>query len=477
MQRRYLLTSLVALSFLNPLIGVLASPANFDEPQIAVTIYNQNFGVVRDKRKASIQTTPSLVQFDHVAQQIVPASIRFQSLTDPQAVVLEQHYAYDLASTDTLLARYLNQPITVSLKEGKHYTGDLLAFDATQLTLIQDGAIIVIPREDNVKDIQFSTSSDALFTSPSLVWSLTTDQLGDQWVEASYQTGGLNWQADYNALVYDDETKMDLQAWVTLYNQSGSTYKNAKLKLIAGDVKRNVQPLAMMATANSFAKRGNFQEESFFEYHSYILDRPTTLFSNQTKQIGLFEVHQVPVKKLFVYEGAQHLYVRPEPITEANFGSEESNKKVQVMVEFHNNDAAHLGMPLPQGTVRLYQESTADQVPEFIGEDILGHTPKNETVRLNVGSAFDVVGQRKRVDFQVNLAERVMTEQFEIKLTNRRDQAIEVLVKEPLYRWSSWKITSSSLPFEKKDAKTIEFVVPVNADSEQTLTYTARYSW
>lgn len=479
MQRRYFLTSLTALSLLH--LGLGATEAltkeKFDKSHMALTIYNQNFGVVRDQRKVPIQANPALVEFDNVAQQILPTSVRFRFLTDQEAVVLEQYYGYDLVSMDKLLERYINKPITVSLKEGSHYTGELLRFDGAQLTILQKGEITVIPRENNVKDIHFSPLSEEFFSTPSLVWNLATDKLGDQWVEASYQTGGLNWQADYNAFLYDDETKMDIQAWVTLYNESGATYKNAKLKLIAGEVKRNVQPIAMMATNNAYAKRGGFQEESFFEYHSYTLDRPTTIVNNQTKQMGLFEAYHVPVKKLFVYEGAPHVYVRPEPITEANFGTEEGNKKVQVMVEFHNRVTDHLGMPLPQGTVRLYQEDPADHVPEFIGEDTLSHTSKDEKVRLNVGSAFDVVGRRQRMDFQLDLAQRVMVEKFEIELKNHRDSAIEVLVKEPLYRWISWEVVSSSLPFKKKDAKTIEFLVPLEKNSQQTLTYTVRYSW
>ena len=460
--------------------------------QTTLTIYNQNFGIVRDQRKVRIQKNPDTIQFDNVAKQIEIASVRFQSLTDPRATVLEQYYEYDLTSPDKLLQKYLNKPLTVSLKNGAHYTGNLLHFDTGAL-ILQEGEkeekspsapLTMIARENNVKDIHFNPNPQ-VFTEPSLIWNIATDQLGDHWVEASYETAGLNWQADYNALLHREGTIMDLHALVTLSNESGATYQDANLKLIAGETKRTPQPspmIPMMATAQaSFrGQKSAFHEEAFSEYHLYTLDRPITLVNNQTKQISLFETFDVPIKKTFVYEGAPHVYwrgERGEPITDPNYGNEEGNKKVQVRIEFKNSLENHMGMPLPQGTVRLYQKNPTDGAFEFIGEDIITHTPKNKKVRLTMGYAFDIVGRRKRMDFQVDVGRHIMTESFEIELQNHGDSPIEVLVKEPLYRWNSWEIVSSSIPYEKYDANTIQFHVPVERDGKQALIYTVRYTW
>lgn len=458
----------------------LMEPSMSHMPQITLTIYNQNFGVVRDQRKVNIQHNPDTVLFDNVAQQIEAATIRFRSITDPRATLLQQHYTYDLTSADTLLQRYINKPLSISLKDGSHYKGTLLRFDAAQLTIQEEGkGLTMIPREHNVKEIHFSSLPQQFF-SPSLIWSVASDALGDQWVEASYHTAGLNWQADYNALLHSNDTKMNLQGLVTLSNESGATYPNAQLKLIAGNVKKSaIQPMTMMAS-NTFSKRQTleaFHEESLFEYHSYTLDHPITIVNDQTKQIPLFETLDVPVKKVFVYEGASRLYTHKDPITDANYGNEEGNNNVQVTIELTNALSNHMGMPLPQGTVRFYQQGLVNEAPEFIGEDTINHTPKNETIRLSIGNAFDITGKRKRLDFQVDLGRRVMTETFEIHLQNRGDKPIEVLVKEPLYRWNTWEITSSSIPYEKYDANNIRFRAPVEQNGEKTMTYTVRYTW
>lgn len=477
MRTRFFLTVFTCL------IGAsYATSQRSDLPQTALTIYNQNFGFVKDRRKVHVKSNPDTLFFDNIAQQIEPSSLRFRFLTDPHATLLEQYYAYDLISTDKLLQSCIDKPLTVSLKDGSHYTGTLLRFDAQEL-ILQDAdknALTVIPREQNVKDIHFSPLQD-LFTRPTLVWSIATDTLGDQWVEASYQTTGLNWQANYNALLHSNDTQMDLQGFTTLTNESGATYRNVALKLVAGKTHQNAAPrLAMMSAGNAFSKQAGpaFQEKNFSEYHLYTLNRPVTLVNNQTKQIQLLEAFDVPVKKLFIYQGAakQTLWYT-QPLTDASVGLEEGNTNVQVFIEFTNALENHLGMPLPEGTVRLYQADSTDQATEFIGEDVIRHTPKDKKVRLAVGNAFDLTGERKRLDFQIDLGRRMMTEEFEIKLENAQDHPVEILVKEPLYRWNTWDILSSSLPYERYDASTIQFHVPMEKNSKQTLTYTVRYTW
>lgn len=458
------------------------TPQRSDLPQTALTVYNQNFGFVKDRRKVHVKSNPDTISFDNIAQQIEPASVRFRSLTDPHATLLEQYYAYDLTSSDKLLQKYIDKPLTVALKDGSHYTGMLLRFDTQELILQDDdkNALTMIPREHNVKDIQFSPLQD-FFNRPTLVWYIATDTLGDQWVEASYQTTGLNWQANYNALLHSEETKMDLQGFTTLTNESGATYRDAALKLVAGKTHQNTpRPVAMMSANTTFSKQRDlaFQEKTFSEYHLYTLNRPITLVNNQTKQIQLLEALDVPVKKLFIYEGAaQRTIWHTQPLTDASVGTEEGNENVQVFIEFTNALENHLGMPLPEGTVRLYKTDSADQMAEFIGEDVIQHTPKDKKVRLAIGNAFDLTGARKRIDFQVDIGRHMMTEEFEIKLENAQDTPVEILVKEPLYRWNTWDILSSTFPYERYDASTIQFHVPMEKNSKQTLTYTVRYTW
>ena len=457
-----------------------------EKPQegVALTIYNQNFGVVREKRAVEVKEKIGTIRFTDVAAQIDGTSVQFKSLTDPAATVLEQNYEYDLVSADKLLQKYIDRQIAVLTKDGSRYAGNLLSFDENQLVLRQfgeKGDIVMVQRGDNVKDIQFGALPDGLITKPTLVWKLATEKTGHHLVEVAYQTGGMNWQADYNAVLNARDTALDLGGWVTINNQSGATYKDACVKLIAGDVRR-VQPpapakartRAMVLAAETAA---GFEEKAFFEYHLYTLGRPTTVGQNQTKQIELLKAADVPVKKVFLYEGAPQYRFYGGVQTEASYGSEESNKKVNVILEIKNSKDNHMGMALPKGRVRLYKRDDADAALEFIGEDQIDHTPKDETIKLHIGDAFDVVGERKRTNFKVDKAGHVMTESFEIKIRNHKTEPVEVLVKETLYRWSNWEITDSNRKWTKHDSNTIHFPVQVDKDGEQVITYTVRYTW
>ena len=450
---------------------------------VALTIYNQNFGVVRERRNVEVKEKEGTVRFADVATQIDGTSVSFKSLTDPSATVLEQNYEYDLVSADKLLQKYIDKQIGVLSKDGSRYSGNLLSFDPNQLVIRQygdKGDIVMVQRGDNVKDIQFSALPEGLITKPTLVWKLATEKIGQQLVEVMYQTGGINWQADYNAVLNAKDTALDLSGWVTVDNQSGATYKDAKLKLIAGDVRR-VQPpqqmYAVRALGAAEAKAPGFAEKAFFEYHLYTLGRPTTVAQNQTKQIELLKAADVPVKKVFLYEGAPQYRFYGGLISDANYGSQDLNKKVNVIIEVKNSKDNHMGMALPKGKVRLYKRDEADAALEFIGEDEIDHTPKDETVKLHIGDAFDIVGERKRTDFHVDTGRHEMTESFEIRLRNHKDVPVEVLVKETLFRWSNWEITQSSAKWTKYDANTIHFPVKVDKDGEQVITYTVRYTW
>ena len=450
---------------------------------VALTIYNQNFGVVRETRLVNVPQNGGTIHFADVAALIDGTSVQFRSLTDPAARVLEQNYEYDLVSADKLLQKHIDQQITVWTRDGSHYTGRLLSFDPKQLVLRQGdlrGGIVMIQRADNVKDIQFDKLPAGLITKPTLLWKLATQKTGSHLVEVAYQTGGLNWRADYNAVLNPEDTALDLSGWVTINNQSGATYLDARLKLIAGDVRR-VQPpevryerarMPMVAAAPP-----PFEEKPFFEYHLYTLDRPTTVAQNQTKQIELLRSAGVPVKKIFIYEGAPQVRFHGGVQTGAEYGRGASNKKVNVTLEFKNTRANNLGMPLPRGKVRLYKRDAADGALEFVGEDPIDHTPRDERIKLHVGDAFDLVGERKRTGLRVDTARHLMTESFEVRVRNHKEEAVKVQVKETLYRWSTWEITQSSHSYEKKDANTIHFPVQVGQDGEEIVTYTVRYTW
>jgi len=463
----------------------LAWPARADDEGVALTIYNQNFGVVREKRNVEVPDKVGKIQFTDVAAQIDGTSVQFKSLTDPGARVLEQNYEYDLVSADKLLQKYIDKQIGVLTKDGSRYSGTLQSFDAGQLVLRQADEktpIVMIQRGDNVKDIQFGALPEGLITKPTLVWKLATEKVGRQLVEVAYQTAGINWQADYNAVLNPKDTQLDLGGWVTINNASGATYKNAKLKLIAGDVRR-VQPqqrlgYAMKARAMAMeSDAAGFEEKAFFEYHLYTLGRPSTVADNQTKQIELLKAADVPVKKVFLYDGAPQYRFYGGLQTDASYGSQDFNKKVNVIIEVKNSKANHMGMALPKGKVRLYKRDNADAALEFIGEDQIDHTPKDETIKLHIGDAFDVVGERKRTDFKVDSSRYVITESFEVRVRNHKTEPVDVLVKETLYRWNNWEITDSSHKWTKFDSDTIHFPVTVAKDGEQVVTYTVRYTW
>jgi hypothetical protein len=272
-----------------------------------------------------------------------------------------------------------------------------------------------------------------------------------------------------------------LGGWVTINNQSGATYKEAKLKLIAGNVRRVEQPQAVrrfapMALGARAAEPG-FEEKAFFEYHLYTLGRPATVAQNQTKQIELLKAADVPVKKVFLYDGAPRYQFNGALNDDAGYGSEEGNKKVNVVIEVKNSKENNMGMALPKGKMRLYKRDEADGSLEFIGEDQIDHTPKDETVKLHIGDAFDIVGERKRTDFHVDAGRHVITESFEIRVRNHKTEPVEVLVKETLYRWNNWEITNSNQKWTKYDSNTIHFPVKVDKDGEQVVTYTVRYTW
>jgi hypothetical protein len=447
------------------------------------------YAIVRQDRSMSLQAGRSKLRFTDVAAQIDPTTVSFASLTDPQGTrVLEQNFEFDLVSTSKLMERFIDREITVERAMGERmetYTGTLLSTSGGLVLRDKNGGIQVISGYSNV---QFPELPGGLITRPTLVWDVATANAGDQRIRVTYETKAVTWWADYNIIFAEGENAnaglLDVGAWVSIINQSGATYNDAKLKLIAGDVQRAAPPqkvypaMARREMAMAAVDEAGFEEKAFFEYHLYTLGRPTTLPDNSTKQIELFPAARgVPCEKVLLYYGLGTSWgYYGQPMTDRNFGVQ-SNKKVDVYLRFKNEEAIGMGMPLPSGRIRVFQRDKADDSLEFIGEDKIDHTPKNEQVLIKLGSAFDVVGERIQSDFKVDTSRKWMEEVIQIKVRNHKEEPVKVIVKENLYRWVNWEITESTHPHEKIDARTIHFPINMAKDGEVTVRYKVRYSW
>jgi hypothetical protein len=446
------------------------------------------FALVRVDRDLSIPRGRGTIQFADVAALIDPTTVQFLSLTDPEGTkVLEQSFQFDLVSQDKLLSRYIDRNVSVEQQSGdgvKLIDGTLVSSNDGLVIRGADGQIHALREWSNIR---FGELPGGLITRPTLEWNVVSGKGGAQKARVSYQTGGITWWADYN-LVFTEGADansgfVDVGAWVSLLNQSGARYQDARLKLIAGDVNRVEAATPLMRAkvaemaAMDAAQAPGFEEKAFFEYHLYTLGRPATIPNNSTKQIELFDAAtRVPARKELVYYGGDFGGFYGAPMLDRELGPS-SNTEVDVWLTFDNDKGSGMGMPLPAGRIRVSQQDKADGSLEFIGEDAIKHTPKDEDVRVKLGRAFDVVGERRQTDFVVNTKGRVMEEAFEVKVRNHKDQAVEVIVRENLYRWSQWTLMEQSQPSEKKDARTIEFPVKVAADGEATVTYRVRYRW
>ncbi len=435
--------------------------------QVSVTIYNQDLGLIKDVRELEFQKGKSIIKFADVAAQIDPTSVHFKPVDPSDRVsILEQNYQYDLVSSTKILQKYVDREIELFTKsaeprgEGKSYKGQLLAYSNENVTLREPDGAIRIVRLDEVRDLYFPTLPEGLITKPTLVWLLDSQVSGKRKAEVSYLTGGINWHAEYVAVVDQRDENLELAGWVSIDNRSGATYQDAKAKLIAGEVHRvreeRIPPrLAKGYIADMAAGAPQFEEKAFFEYHLYTLLRPATIKDNEIKQVSLFPSTGVQVKKLYTYDGERY------------------QDKVRVELEFKNSESAGLGMPLPEGKIRVYKEDV-DKALEFVGEDKINHTPKDEKVRVFLGNAFDIVGERQKTDFK-KISDDITEESYQIKLRNHKEEAVEVVVVEHLYPYTEWEIRESTHKYEKKDANTIEFKIQLDKDQEVVLNYTVRY--
>jgi hypothetical protein len=442
-----------------------------DRTSVAVTVYNQNLALVRETRKLSLDRTGvATLRFMDVPSHINPRTVHVQPLSGGGPVVYEQNYEYDLISPEKLMEKYVGRDVEV-VEQADDLTSrtvkaTLLSTNGGPVYRIGDRIVIGQGGKVTLPDLPAD-----LVARPTLVWTLDVAKAGAATAEVSYLTDGMNWSADYVAVVDADDKKAGLSGWVTIDNHSGAGFKDATLKLVAGDVRR-VAPERLMdyeakaSVMRMSAAAPQFQEESFFEYHLYTLDRPTTVKDNQTKQLSLFSAPSVPVTKRLLLTGNAGSFRNA-------LGTGLQTEKVAVVLEIVNVQAAGLGIPLPKGTVRVYKKDKTG-AEQFVGEDAIDHTPKDETIRLEVGDAFDIVAERAQTDFKV-VSPRQNESAWTISLRNRKDEDIVVTVREPM--GGEWTLMSSSLPGKKVDQQTLEFDVPVAKGKETKVSYRVAVRW
>ncbi|MBW8370659.1 MAG: DUF4139 domain-containing protein [Thiobacillus sp.] len=443
-----------------------------DQQSVAVTIYNDNLALVKDARQIRLARDVNLLAWRGVSAQMRPETAQLRNVSNPTGFRLqEQNFDFDLLTPQKLLEKYIGREVTVV--KVNPATGAETRETATVLST-NDG--VVLRFADRIETgvpgrLAFAGVPDTLRDKPTLVISLVNPAAGVQNLELSYLTGGLSWRADYVAELNARDDQLDLNGWVTLTNQSGATYPNARLQLVAGDLNRvrDEQPLprAAMAMAAKAADAAEMQQESLFEYHLYTLQHPTTLAENQTKQVALMSATRVPVKKEFLLEGANYYY-------SGQYGELGQKIKVGVFVEFDNKGEG-LGIPLPRGVIRLYKKDSQGNA-QFVGEDRIDHTPKNETVRLKLGDAFDLTADKKQTAFQklagTSRYNYVFESAYEIVLKNAKPEAATVIVREPMP--GDWTMVSESQPHTKAASGTAEWKVSVPAEGKATLSYRVR---
>ncbi len=473
----------------------------------ALTIYNQNFFVAREHLPLDLTAGVNHVVFNGITSHLEPDSVILRDLTGRPIQILEQSYRNDPVSQELLLSFYEGKTIDF-LVPGieKPIRGKIIRSGYMPVNYYLYQQNYPYPQANSSQPIievggvlRFGLPGQPLFPAlssdsilkPALSWELATTNPGSSQAEISYVSGGMTWQSDYNLVVADGAknsgmNSLDLVGWITMQNHSGKTFENARIKLLAGDVSKLQQPqmAGRMYAAEAQAMNADMaapvvREKSFDEFHLYTLGRPATLRDNETKQVEFVRSTGIQSQRLYVYDGAQmdqYAYYSPEQIrNDPGYGTA-SNKKIWVMQEFKNSEANHLGIALPKGRLRFYRRDT-DGSLQFIGENTIDHTPKDETIRVYTGNAFDVVGERKRTSYHVDTNAHWMDESFEIRVRNHKKEAVTVRVVEHMYRWIQWDLTSKSMEFKKSDARTIEFRPTVAPNGDATIIYTVHYSW
>ena len=443
-----------------------------DQHAVAVTIYNDDLALVKDARRVRLDRELNSLAWREVSAQMRPETAQLRNMSNPAGFRLqEQNFDFDLLTPQKLLDKYVGHAVVVV--KANPASGVETRETATVLST-NNG--VVLKFADRIETgvpgrLVFPSVPETLRDKPTLVISLLNPTAGVQNLELSYLTGGLSWRADYVAELNADDSQLDLNGWVTLKNQSGAAYPNARLQLVAGDLNRVQEaqpaPRAMMAMAAKVDNAAEMQQESLFEYHLYSLQRPTTLAENQTKQVALMAAARVPVRKEFLLQGAEYYY-------SGQVGEIGRKLKVGVFVDFQNKGEG-LGVPLPKGVIRVYKKDSQGNAL-FVGEDRIDHTPKNETVRLKLGDAFDVTADKKQTAFQKLAGSSrynyLFESAYEIVLKNAKPEAVTVTVREPMP--GDWVMVNESHPHAKAASGTAEWKVAVPAEGQTTLTYRVR---
>ena len=442
-----------------------------EREQVSITVYNGGYGLVREIRSVDMPIGRVALEFRDVAAQVEPETVHLKSLLDDDSLsVFEQNYRFDLLTPEKLLKKYVGKKVKLQrwnekLGKDEEFEAEVLSVDGTPVMRVNGEITYGFPGR-----ISFPEVPANLIAQPTLVWLLGTS-LAKQKLEVTYLTQGLGWNADYVLVVDDKDASADLTGWVTLSNQSGTGFEDAQLKLVAGDVQRvSDESAATGDTGGEYkAKKPDepsFQEEGFFEYHLYTLERPTTLLDNEQKQVTLLEAAGVKIDKKLIFFGQSYYY-------RGNYGQVASNQKVGVYLDIQNKEDNHLGIPLPKGTIRVYKADSSG-AKQFIGEDHIDHTPRDEKLRLKMGDAFDVVADRKQTDWTA-VSDCVSESGWEIALRNHKDAATDVQVREPAE--GDWEILASNFPATKEDAQTFTFDVKVPAKGEIKISYRVRVAW
>jgi hypothetical protein len=446
-----------------------------DQTDLAVTVYNSDIALVRDVRNLKLPDGTFDLQFMDIAATVNPATVHFRSLTEPGALdVLEQNYEYDLLEPDKLLRKYVGREVTLvrTRQDGgttrqEEVRARLLSYNNAPVWQIGSEIVTGLGADH----IRFPELPGNLHSRPTLIWTLQNGGAASHRVEASYLASKLAWNADYVLTVGRDDKAADLDGWVTLTNGSGTAFNNARLQLVAGDLNRVRQALEsrkeMVDAMVPRAAAAPMQQEAFSEYHLYTLGRRTTINNNETKQVSMLSGTAVPTLKRYAVNGQAYYY------RNAQFPGAPLKDTVQVFYQFKNEAKSGLGMPMPAGTIRVYQADSKEGV-HFVGEDRIGHTPKDETINIKIGNAFDVVCERKQIDFR-KIASNVYETEYEITLRNHKTSAITVDVNEPI--GGTWDVLRSSHRWTKTDAWALQFNVPVAADGTSVVRYRVRITY
>jgi len=461
---------LVFFSALPALGGEVVSSTEADQTGVEVTVYNTDLALVKDVRSILLKEGQGELRFMDVASAIRPETVHGKSLNDPRSLaILEQNYEYDLISPEKLLEKFVGR--TVKIEVWNDYQGKKEIVEGTLLST-NNGLVFDIGGQIylNYPGLKIVPSiPDNLYARPTLAWLYANSAKEKHNVEVSYLTKGMTWKADYIFVLDDADTAADLTGWVTLNNRSGAAYRDATLKLIAGEVQTvaDILPPPMMRMAMGGAvpeAAPAFVEESFFEYHIYNLSRKTTIGNNQTKQISLLEAFGTKIGKEYITRGERRYFT-------SSLQRGLLKQKVDVVISFKNSEENNLGMPLPKGIIRLYKKDSKGSL-QFIGEDRIDHTPRNEEVRLRVGEAFDVVAERRQTRYK-KLADNLYETSWELIVRNRKkEESVVVSFMEPV--WGDWEVIASTHPYEQADAFTLRFDVPAKPDEEVVVKFSLR---